>query len=97
MSGNPCAGIYTGSHLVSLLAHIFDSFGALDKLQDFACKFGRDFYTTIGCKEIVQKVNLYKEKFTMDLEYHYIDENGIKRAFVPFMAGEVISFSLKDE
>jgi dihydroorotase len=38
------AGIFTSMHLSSYLAHVFDEFGALDKLKQFATEFGRQFY-----------------------------------------------------
>jgi dihydroorotase len=38
------AGIYTSPILLPLIAHLLDSFGALDKLEAFVSKNGRAFY-----------------------------------------------------
>lgn len=41
----PCAaGVYTSPILLPLLAHILESFGALDRLQGFVSDYGRAFY-----------------------------------------------------
>lgn len=39
-----CAGCYTAWHAPALYAQVFDSVGKLDKLKDFACRFGADYY-----------------------------------------------------
>jgi dihydroorotase len=42
---HPCAaGIYTSPVLLPLVAHLLDSFGALDQLPGFVSDFGRAFY-----------------------------------------------------
>jgi dihydroorotase len=38
------AGIYTSPILLPLVAHLLESFGALDKLEGFVSGFGRAFY-----------------------------------------------------
>lgn len=38
------AGIYTSSILVPLCATILESFGALQNLENFVSKYGRNFY-----------------------------------------------------
>jgi dihydroorotase len=38
------AGVYTGNLVLPYLATALDAFGALDRLEDFACRFGRAFY-----------------------------------------------------
>jgi dihydroorotase len=38
------AGIYTSPILLPLLAHLLESFGALDKLEQFVSTNGRQFY-----------------------------------------------------
>lgn len=41
----PCAaGVYTSPILLPLVAHLLDSFGALEKLQGFSSTYGRAFY-----------------------------------------------------
>lgn len=39
-----CAGCYSASHALELYAEVFDSVGKLDKLPDFASRFGRECY-----------------------------------------------------
>lgn len=39
-----CAGCYSAYHAPALYAAIFDQANALDKLADFACRFGADYY-----------------------------------------------------
>jgi len=39
-----CAGIYTAHAAIELYAEVFEHAGALDKLEDFAARFGPDFY-----------------------------------------------------
>jgi dihydroorotase len=39
-----CAGCFTATNTLSILAHVFDEAGALPRLGDFAACFGADFY-----------------------------------------------------
>ncbi len=39
-----CAGCFTATNTMALLAHVFEEDGALDKLEGFACKHGPAFY-----------------------------------------------------
>jgi len=39
-----CAGLYTAHAAIELYAEVFDSVGALDRLEGFASFFGADFY-----------------------------------------------------
>jgi len=39
-----CAGCYTGAHAMELYAEVFDQAGALERLVDFASRFGADYY-----------------------------------------------------
>ncbi|UWQ31425.1 dihydroorotase [Leisingera sp. M527] len=43
-SGCGCAGCFTATNTMSLLAHVFEEKGALDKLAGFASKNGPEFY-----------------------------------------------------
>ena len=68
-----CAGVYTSPYLAAYLAHILDSFGAIDRLHDFACRFGRDFYripTPLGA-DIATKtrqLTLVKEDWVVPMQ-----------------------------
>lgn len=39
-----CAGCFTATNTMPLLAHIFEEMGAIDKLAGFAARFGAEFY-----------------------------------------------------
>lgn len=39
-----CAGVYTAHAAIELYAEVFDTLGALDRLEGFASHFGPDFY-----------------------------------------------------
>lgn len=39
-----CAGCFTATNTLSLLAHVFEEEGALDRLEGFASRHGPDFY-----------------------------------------------------
>ena len=40
---SPCAGVFTTPYLLCYTAHILESFGGLERIQDFACDFGRRY------------------------------------------------------
>jgi dihydroorotase len=52
-----CAGCFTATNTMALLAHVFDEDGALDKLESFASKNGPAFY---GLPENQTKMTLAK-------------------------------------
>lgn len=39
-----CAGIFTASNTMPILAQVFEEAGALDKLEDYTSRFGAEFY-----------------------------------------------------
>ncbi len=39
-----CAGCFTATNAMSILAHVFEEEGALDRLEDFTSRHGADFY-----------------------------------------------------
>ena len=43
-TGCVCAGCFTATNTMALLAHVFEEDGALDKLEGFASKNGPSFY-----------------------------------------------------
>lgn len=53
------AGVYTSVCLVPLCAHLLESFGALDRLQDFVSNNGRRFYQ-VEAGEGAKKVKLVR-------------------------------------
>ncbi|KAJ7507489.1 hypothetical protein B0H11DRAFT_1967337 [Mycena galericulata] len=84
------AGIYTSPILLPLVAHLLESFGALDKLDGFVSTLGRRFYHRELSAEQAEQVVLRK------VETHVI--NGIYGAgediVVPFWAGKEIGWQI---
>jgi len=83
------AGVYTSPVLLPLVAHLLDSFGAIDRLADFTSNFGRDFYQVPlnpgAPKVVLQKV----QGVRVQAEY----SNGGKTV-VPFWAGKDLEWQI---
>lgn len=82
--------------MLPYLATILESFGALERLRDFACKFGREFY---GIQEAEEKwvgqVKLVRESWNTPKGYSFgkgID--GEQGEVVPFMAGKPLGWKI---
>lgn len=58
-----CAGVFTSPVALALYAEVFDKAGALDKLADFASRFGREFY---GLPPNKGQIILSREPNTVD-------------------------------
>jgi dihydroorotase len=88
------AGVYVTPYVAPYLAHILESFGALDRLENFACRYGRRFY---GLQEPQSNEVLTFERkiMTVPKSIKYIDDDGKESEVVPFMAGQALNFSLK--
>ena len=81
-----CAGIYTAHAAIELYAIVFEEAGALDKLEDFASRFGPRFY---GLPENSDKIALVRESWTVPQSIPLGDET-----LVPLRAGEDIPWKL---
>ncbi len=77
-----CAGCFTAPAALELYAEIFESLGALDKLEAFASFHGPDFY---GLPRNKDKIILRKESWTLPAEYP-LGEHSI----IPLKAGETL-------
>ncbi|KAK7470921.1 dihydroorotase [Stygiomarasmius scandens] len=85
------AGIYTSPILLPLVAHILESFGALDKLEGYVSTFGRQFYkeeSNFGTKVTLKRIpegqsNMIEEKFMLGEE-----------SVVPFWAGKPLNWCI---
>ncbi|KAI8910328.1 hypothetical protein EDD86DRAFT_190006 [Gorgonomyces haynaldii] len=88
------AGVYVTPFVLPYLATILDSFGALDRLQGFACEFGRRFY---GIPQPLQqqKVNLLRKPFAVPESIPYVSDEGKEETVVPFLAGKTLAFTLE--
>ena len=81
------AGVYTSPVLLPLVAHLLESFGALDKLQGFVSDNGRRFY---------QKPTRFNEVVRLRRVNYHVEEVLSLGAddVVPFWAGKDLRFSL---
>lgn len=83
------AGVYTSPFLLPLVAHLLESFEALDKLEGFVSDFGRRFYNepiksegkTVVLRRSPEKV--VDEQYTMGND-----------TLVPFWAGKAIGWEI---
>lgn len=82
------AGVFTSPVLLPVVAHILESFGALDRLVDFTSTFGRRFYGRELPKDALT-VALKREPQEIQAEFG----NG-SEALVPFWAGRTINWSI---
>lgn len=92
----PCAaGVYTSPILLPLVAHLLESFGALDRLSGFASEFGRRFYgfgPGGGDKEEYSApVKLARVSSTINEELLLGDQS-----VVPFWAGRTLNWSIEE-
>ena len=79
-----CAGVYTASYLASYLADCLERLECLDRITDFATKFGADFYRLPYQTQILTLEK--KPTQVVDLI------NGV----VPFRAGQTLNWSIVD-
>jgi dihydroorotase len=82
-----CAGIFSAHAGIELYAEVFESAGALDRLQGFASDFGADFY---GLPRNSDAITLVKESWTVPETVPF----GADR-LVPMRAGESIAWRLQ--
>ncbi|KAF9534913.1 hypothetical protein CPB83DRAFT_843138 [Crepidotus variabilis] len=84
------AGIYTSPILLPLVAHLLESFGALDKLEDFVSTNGRSFYRRpIETHVNGRTIQLHKTQNLVKGKYEFENE-----ALVPFWAGKQLNWEI---
>ncbi len=81
-----CAGIYTAHAALELYAEVFESMGALDRLEGFASFHGADFYRLPRNRD---RVTLVKEPWTVPDQIAAGVDN-----IVPLRAGESVTWKL---
>ena len=81
-----CAGCFTAPAAIEMYAEIFESLGALNKLEAFASFHGPDFY---GMPRNTTKITLRKEPWTLPAEYP-LGEHSI----IPLKAGETLQWKV---
>jgi dihydroorotase len=83
-----CAGCYTAHAAIELYAEVFDTAGALDRLEGFASFFGADFY---GLPRNSGKITLLRETWRAPAALPYLADD----VLVPLRAGETIAWRLE--
>jgi len=78
------AGVFTAPIALQVLATLFESHNALEKLQHFISGNAQNIY---GITPLTKRVTLIKEPFTVPSEY-----NGV----VPMYAGDTLDYSIKE-
>lgn len=81
-----CAGIYSAHAGIEFYAEVFEQAGALDKLENFASKYGADFY---DLPYNTQSITLRKDNWTVPSSFPFNDE-----VVIPLLADETISWKL---
>jgi dihydroorotase len=84
-----CAGCFTAHAAMELYAEAFDAANALDKLDDFASRFGAEFY---GLPRNSGKVTLRKETWTPPSEFAFGSDT-----VVALTAGGTLGWRLSTE
>eukprot|EP00158_Paraphelidium_tribonemae_P002862 Partr_v1_DN25734_c0_g1_i4_m74696 putative K01465 dihydroorotase EC 3.5.2.3 len=100
-----CAGVYTSEYLMPVLAHILDSFGAIDKLRAFSHDIGYAFYKDIIAHALkhssLEQATAFASNCQITLQAapmkipDSISVEGCADELVPFYAGRTVRFSLK--
>ena len=85
-AGCGCAGIYTAHAGIELYAEVFDQAGALDRLENFASRYGADFY---GLPYNDGQITLQKSDMSVPEELAFGADT-----LVPFRAGERVGWRL---
>jgi dihydroorotase len=84
-----CAGVYTAHAALEFYAEVFDSMGALDRLQDFAAHHGADFYRL---PRNTDTVTLRREAWQVPQQLPLGRE-----ALTPLRAGESVAWRVAEQ
>jgi dihydroorotase len=87
LSACGCAGVFSALSALELYAQVFDEAKQLDKLPDFASRFGAAFY---GLPQNTETVTLRKQERRIPEQIPYF--NG---QLIPLCAGQVLPFTLE--
>lgn len=82
-----CAGCFSAFSAIELYAEIFESLGALNKLEGFASHYGADFY---GLPRNQDQITLVKKPWTVPRELPFGSHT-----LVPLRAGEEMRWQLQ--
>ncbi|WFF39146.1 dihydroorotase [Moraxella nasibovis] len=81
-----CAGCYSAVHALPLYATAFESVGALDKMENFASRFGANFY---GLPINQTTITLAKQDQVIADAYDYLDG----KTLTPLLAGQTLAWT----
>jgi len=88
------AGVYTSPILLPLVAHLLESFGALDKLEGFVSRHGRAFYKKpLNNQNTGRAVTLRKTESRKLVDEKYVLGS---ESLVPFWAGKEIKWEIEE-
>ena len=79
-----CAGVFSAYAAIELYATVFESEGAIEKLEGFSSIFGPDFY---GLPHNQETVTLEREPWKVPMQYEFGGSQ-----VVPFLAGAELSW-----
>jgi len=79
-----CAGIFSAPVAMQALTAIFERRGALAAMEDFASRFGAEFY---GWPLSESRLTLVRKSWTAPEDWHGV---------VPFMAGQTLDWQIED-
>ena len=82
-----CAGIYSAHSAIELYAEIFERAGSLDRLENFASRFGAEFY---GLPQNSGSITLEKTDWTVPADLHCAGDT-----VIPFWSGQTCHWKLK--
>ncbi|TFK27031.1 dihydroorotase [Coprinopsis marcescibilis] len=86
------AGVYTSPILLPLVAHLLESFGALDKLEGFVSTNGRNFYQRpFSSQKMGRESVTLKKVINKRVDEQYFDG---KSTLVPFWAGRELNWEI---
>lgn len=83
-----CAGCFSAPHAMALYAQVFDGLGRLDRLADFASRFGAQFY---GLPVSEKTIRLTRSETLIEASLPYEGGDG---QIVPLAAGEPLAWQL---
>jgi dihydroorotase len=81
-----CAGMFTAHAAIELYAEVFETAGRLAYLENFASRFGADFY---GLPHNLDTITLARQPWTVPTAYPFAAGE-----LVPYRAGETLSWRL---
>lgn len=85
--------MYTSPILLPLVAHLLESFGALDKLEGFVSKHGRAFYRRPVSESDKRAVLRRASSKVVAIEGYGAGQTHV----VPFWAGKTIGWEMVEE